>query len=128
MTILLIAIAGAIGTLARYYLGGFVQRAAGAGGFPWGTFSVNMLGCLLFGFVWTLAEEKFVIGPQARAVILVGFMGALTTFSTFSLETVILIEREVYWQAAANVALSLAVGIAFVLAGGALARAVARIG
>ncbi|MBE9527665.1 MAG: fluoride efflux transporter CrcB [Proteobacteria bacterium] len=122
MTILLIAIAGAIGTLARYYLGGFVQRAAGAGGFPWGTFSVNMLGCLLFGFVWTLAEEKFVIGPQARAVILVGFMGALTTFSTFVFDTGALLRGSQLALAIGNIAMQNVTGLIFLFLGIAVGR------
>jgi CrcB protein len=124
MTILLIAIAGAIGTLARYYLGGFVQRAAGAGGFPWGTFSVNMLGCLLFGFVWTLAEEKFVIGPQARAVILVGFMGALTTFSTFVFDTGALLRGSQLAFAIGNIAVQNVTGLIFLFLGIAVGRLV----
>jgi CrcB protein len=122
MTILLIAIAGALGTLARYYLGGFVQRAAGAGGFPWGTFSVNMLGCLLFGFVWTLAEEKFVIGPQARAVILVGFMGALTTFSTFVFDTGALLRGSQLALAIGNIAVQNVTGLLFLFLGIAVGR------
>ncbi len=122
MKILLIAIAGALGTLARYYLGSFVQRAAGSGGFPWGTFSVNMLGCLLFGFVWTLAEEKFVIGPQARAVILVGFMGALTTFSTFVFDTGALMRGSQLALAVGNIALQNVTGLIFLFLGIAAGR------
>lgn len=108
--------------MARYYLGGFVQRAAGAGGFPWGTFSVNMLGCLLFGFVWTLAEEKFVIGPQARAVILVGFMGALTTFSTFVFDTGALLRGSQLALAIGNIAVQNVTGLLFLFLGIAVGR------
>ncbi len=124
MKILLIAIAGAFGTLARYYLGGYVQRASGAEVFPWGTFSVNMLGCLLFGFVWTLAEERFVIGPQARAVILVGFMGALTTFSTFIFDTGSLLRGSQFALAIGNIALQNITGLIFLLLGVAAGRLV----
>ena len=88
---------------------------------------MNAAGCFLIG-VLMVGSTRLVHHPEAQALLVTGFLGALTTFSTFSLETVILIEREVYWQAAANVALSLAVGIVFVLAGGALARAVVRLG
>jgi CrcB protein len=81
-----LAIAGAIGTICRYGLAGLVQRICGAS-FPWGTLTVNAVGCLLFGVVWTLAEERLVISGQVRFVALTGFMGAFTTFSTFAFET-----------------------------------------
>jgi len=84
--VVLIAIGGAAGTLARYWLGGLAQRLTG-GLFPWGTFTVNMLGCFLFGLVWALAEERFLLSSETRVVVLVGFMGAFTTFSTFVFES-----------------------------------------
>ena len=84
--IVLLAVAGAAGTLARYWLSGFVHRVCGAS-FPWGTLAVNVVGCLLFGFFWTLAEERMLISSQTRIVVLTGFMGAFTTFSTFAFET-----------------------------------------
>ena len=79
--ILWIALAGALGTLARYGLGGAVQTVLGQN-FPWGTLVVNAIGCLLFGLVWTLAEERLLISGHLRFIVLVGFMGAFTTFST----------------------------------------------
>ncbi len=78
--------AGAAGTLARYGLAGLMQRLLGES-FPWGTLTVNALGCFLFGVVWMLAEDRLVISGQTRFVILTGFMGAFTTFSTFAFET-----------------------------------------
>src|SRR5690349_844226 len=84
--LLLLGATGAVGTLARYWLSGIVQRIAGAG-FPWGTLVVNGLGCFVFGFVWTLAEDRLLIGGQTRLILLVGFMGAFTTFSTYIFET-----------------------------------------
>jgi CrcB protein len=77
-----LAIAGALGTLARYGLASWVQRLAG-GTFPWGTWTVNALGCLVFGFVWALAEERMSISAETRVIVLAGFMGAFTTFSAF---------------------------------------------
>jgi CrcB protein len=98
--VLWLAGAGALGTLSRYWLGGFVQRFHEST-FPWGTLVVNGLGCFLFGLVWTLAEERLVIGGETRAIILVGFMGAFTTFSTFAFETGAML-RDAQWQLAAT--------------------------
>lgn len=81
-----LAIAGALGTLARYGLGGLAQQL-GRGEFPWGTLTVNVAGCLLFGVVWTAAEERGLLSPYARSMVLIGFMGAFTTFSTYMFET-----------------------------------------
>ncbi len=84
--ILLIGLAGACGALVRYGLGGMVQRYSGAT-FPWGTLVVNILGSFLFGFIWSLAEQRLVISPETRIIILSGFLGAFTTFSSFMFET-----------------------------------------
>lgn len=85
-TIALIAVAGALGALARWGLSGVVQRGAGDA-FPWGTFAVNVVGCFLFGLVWTAATERDLFSPAARTILLTGFLGAFTTFSTFAFET-----------------------------------------
>ncbi len=84
--ILLLGFAGALGALARYGLALLVQRL-NVTGFPWGTFVINMLGCLAFGFIWALAEERLFISGETRLILLTGFMGAFTTFSTFMFES-----------------------------------------
>jgi len=84
--ILLIALAGGLGTVARYGVTGLFQTRAGTG-FPWGTFAVNAAGCLIFGFVLAAAETRLTMSPETRAAVLVGFLGAFTTFSTFISET-----------------------------------------
>lgn len=121
MKIFLIAAAGAAGTLARYWLGGAVQRLYG-GTFPWGTFAVNMFGCFLFGIIWSLAEERLVISPEARTVVLIGFMGAFTTFSSFVFETNALIRDAEWMLAIGNLALQNITGIIFLILGIALGR------
>lgn len=121
MKLILLAAAGAAGTLARYFLGGLVQRLYG-GSFPWGTFAVNMTGTFLFGLVWSLAEDRLVISGQARAVILVGFMGAFTTFSSLMFETGELMRDSQWALAFGNLALQNIVGILFLFLGLMLGR------
>ncbi|WP_243310812.1 fluoride efflux transporter FluC [Fundidesulfovibrio agrisoli] len=84
--LLYIALAGSAGTLARFFLSNAVQRICGAD-FSWGTWAVNVLGCFLFGLVWVLSEERFLFSSETRLIILVGFMGAFTTFSTYIFES-----------------------------------------
>jgi CrcB protein len=120
---LLIAVAGALGTLARYGLSGFVQRLAG-GHWPWGTLTVNVLGCFLFGIVWTLAEERLMINEQQRVVMLGGFMGAFTTFSTFIFETGGYMRQSEWVLATGNILVQTAVGLVFLFLGILAARAV----
>jgi CrcB protein len=113
--------AGAAGTVLRYSLAAIVQRFCGPG-FPWGTLTVNALGCFLFGLLWTLAEERLVIGPQVRLIALTGFMGAFTTFSTFAYETSELLRAAEWATAVANFAGQNVLGIACVFLGFALGR------
>lgn len=119
--LLLLAIAGACGTLARYGLAGLVQRIDG-GFFPFGTLAVNALGCLLFGCVWSLSEERMLISGADRFVILTGFMGAFTTFSTYAFETTAFLRDSQWVMAGANMVLQNALGIACVFLGFVLAR------
>ena len=88
--IMLIAVAGSLGTLARYWLSGWADQWWG-GTFPAGTLIVNALGCLAIGFLFHATEEKYLIDPAARAAVLVGFLGGFTTFSAFAFENVELI-------------------------------------
>lgn len=103
-------IAGGIaGTLARYLLAGFVYETVGTG-FPYGTLVVNLSGCFLVGFLAALAEDKFLLGPQARVMLMIGFCGAFTTFSTLMLETSNLIRGGESLKAFLNIAASVVLG------------------
>ncbi len=119
--LLWIFLAGGLGTLARYGLAGLVQRLSDSE-LPFGTFSVNSLGCLLFGLVWGLAGERLVISGETRFIILTGFMGAFTTFSTFAFETGAMLRDAQWWYAAGNLLAHNVVGITAALLGIMLAR------
>jgi CrcB protein len=83
---------------------------------------VNVSGCLFFGFVWTLAEDRMLISPRTRFVVLTGFMGAFTTFSTFAFETSQMIADSEWNRAAGNLALHNFLGLAAIFLGFALGR------
>ncbi|KAA3606106.1 MAG: fluoride efflux transporter CrcB [Planctomycetota bacterium] len=111
-----LAVAGGLGTLARYGLTQFVQRLHEPG-FPWGTLLVNLLGCFAFALIWALAERHFQESAELRLVVLVGFMGAFTTYSTFTFQTGELIAEKQYAAALANVAIHNLAGLLALFAG-----------
>jgi CrcB protein len=117
----LVGIGGFLGSASRYALSGYVQRLTQSTSFSYGTIAVNVLGCLLVGFLSQLAESRGFLGPQARAILIVGFLGGFTTFSTFSNETVNLVRDSQNGIALLNVAAHLALGLGAVWAGRALA-------
>ncbi len=103
--IIAIAAGGALGALMRFWVSSAVYAWLGRG-FPWGTLSVNLLGSYVIGFSYILFIERLAESPTWRAAIVVGFLGAFTTFSTFSLETWTAIEEGQLAKAAANVVTS----------------------
>jgi len=119
--ILYLSAGGAAGTLSRYYLSGLAQRLAG-GSFPLGTFAVNMLGCLFFGAVWGFFENRLLPGSEVRLLVLTGFMGAFTTFSTYMFETAELVKYGQMVVALLNVVGQSVAGLVLVLAGIAIGR------
>ncbi len=121
-TALAIAVAGAFGALARYGLDGWISRRAPTS-FPWGTFAINVTGSFLLGLAFVLTTERFRPDPWLRSAVTIGFLGAYTTFSTFSLETYRLVEDGAYGLALANVVGSVAAGLTAVYAGVVLGRA-----
>ena len=114
--IVLLSIAGALGTLARYALAGLVQRSSGTL-FPCGTLAVNALGCLIAGILWSLCEYRLQISGSTRAVFFIGFLGAFTTFSAFILETGGMISDSEYLRAGLNVVIQNILGIVAFFAG-----------
>jgi CrcB protein len=122
VTIVGIAVAGALGALARYGLQGFVADRAGTG-FPWGTFAVNVSGAFVLGLLFTLLTERFATDPTLRTSLTVGFLGAYTTFSTLMLESYRLMADGAIASAFANLAGSCVAGMAAVYLGIVLGRA-----
>jgi CrcB protein len=107
---------GGLGAALRYALSLWIEARTGPG-FPWGTFAVNVSGCLAIGVVVTLAEERAWIPPSARLLLVPGLLGGFTTFSSFGMETWQLVEDGLVLTAVANAVGSLVAGLAAVVAG-----------
>lgn len=116
MRLVLIAIFGALGTLARYGLGGVVQVRAGTT-FPYGTLLINLSGCFLLGLIGQFTLNRIVISPDWRVAIAVGFFGGYTTFSSFGWETAKMLEDGEWLRASAYVGASVVVGLLLSVAG-----------
>lgn len=97
-----VAIGGAAGAVMRWLMAGAVQRWAGTA-FPWGTFAVNALGSFLLGFLFVWLIERSTASELVRLALTVGMLGAFTTFSTYSLESIRLLQEGALGMAAANV-------------------------
>jgi len=114
--IAVIGIFGGLGALSRYWVSGVSHRILGPD-FAYGTLAVNVLGSFLFGLVWTLADERGAIPPLARTALLVGFMGAFTTFSTFAFETMGFLRDSQYFYAFMNITSNCILGFSAVVLG-----------
>ena len=118
---LAIAAGGAIGALMRFWVSNAVYALAGRN-FPWGTLAVNVIGSLAMGFLYVLMIERLSSAPEWRGFLLVGLLGAFTTFSTFSIETLNLIEQAQYTRAIGNMLVSVVACVGAALLGVMLAR------
>ena len=123
LQVLLIGCGGFIGTIARYAVTTMAYRLLG-GSFPYGTLTVNILGCLLIGFVSTAAEERDMIAHSTRLYLTIGILGGFTTFSAFGYETLTILRLGNILPAALYVLASVVTGLVGVWLGGLLARAV----
>lgn len=121
---LLVAIGGAIGSVLRYYVGLWALRAAGPG-FPWGTLAVNLVGCFLIGVLAEVIGRKFGGSVELRLLLITGGLGGFTTFSAFSLDTLLLIERGEMTAALLYIASSVVLSLIAVFGGATLVRALA---
>lgn len=120
MNWLLVAAGGALGACARFALSGYVLQHAAQSRFPWGTFTVNVLGCLVAGLLVGVAEKLHVMSNEVRLFLFTGILGGFTTFSAFGVETFHLLRRGELSIAATYVGLSFACGLAALWAAWAL--------
>ena len=123
MNLLLIGLGGFFGAISRYLVDGWVSDLTG-GSFPFGTLIVNLSGALVLGVLYAAAAERAIIPPDLRGPVLIGFIGAYTTFSTLMLESWRLIEDGSVAAGLANLGVSSGLGIVAVVAGLTIGRAI----
>lgn len=116
-----IGLAGAAGTLIRYWLSEWTARKFGET-FPAGTLVVNLVGCFLAGLLFYVMFERYTVSPTARAVVLIGLLGGFTTFSAFGLQTFTLVRDGELGLALINIGVSNVAGLLLVWAGYSVAR------
>lgn len=102
-TLVLIGTGGFIGSILRYLLSGYVQQLGKGLQFPFGTLAVNVVGCVLVGFLAELADQRSLIADETRGFLIVGILGGFTTFSAFGNETMNLLRSGELWLAGANI-------------------------
>lgn len=115
--LIILGLGGFFGAISRYLLSSTVQNMFKDANFPYGTLAVNILGCFILGGLAYLAEAKGLLDAQTHLFLLVGFVGAFTTFSTFSLESAKLFRSGLHTAGLLNVFGSNLLGLAFVFVG-----------
>ena len=123
LLILLVGAGGFFGAVMRYLVSGWAQEVFRGLSLPYGTMTVNITGCLLIGLLAGLSENRNLLGPETRALVLVGVLGGFTTFSAFSYETVELLKAGESLAAFSNVGLQVCLGLAAVWVGHSIAQA-----
>ena len=118
---LIVFLGGGIGAVTRYWLSGVIYRLTGAN-FPYGTLVVNVFGCLLIGFLMTFFEERFILAPALRLLLTIGFLGGLTTYSTFSYETIALLQEGNFLYGLGNIIVTTFVCLSSTWLGAALGK------
>jgi len=118
---LLVAAGGALGSVARYWVGGWAPRLFGQA-FPYGTFIVNLVGSFLIAVIMTVALNTAIISPNARLFLTVGIMGGFTTYSSFNYETLVLLQQRLWGTGLLNLGVTLAACLIAGTAGLALGR------
>ena len=106
---MLVGLGGFAGSVSRYLIGSFVTKTTNNHFFPYGTLFVNLLGCLLIGFIMGIMETKGVLNEGSRLFLVVGLLGGFTTFSTFTYDTLFLFRTSQFFYAYANIILQVTV-------------------
>jgi CrcB protein len=111
LNVVLVFLGGGIGAAARYWLQGLAYQKLGSD-FPYGTLIVNVIGCILIGFLMSSMEERFLVQPSLRVFLTIGILGGFTTFSSFSFETIAMLRDGELLIAGMNVIVSVGVCLA----------------
>ncbi|MBN1304729.1 MAG: fluoride efflux transporter CrcB [Anaerolineales bacterium] len=117
LDILLVGLGGFIGSVLRYLLSGLAQQLTRSINFPYGTLTVNLLGCFVIGFLSQLAEARGLFSPEARLVVFIGILGGFTTFSSFGSETFNLASDGQFIPGLVNICLNVVFGLLLVWGG-----------
>jgi fluoride exporter len=117
LSVFYVALGGALGSVSRYLLGTWTQTLSKSIDFPYGTLTVNLIGCFVIGFLSQLAEARGVFTPESRALVFVGILGGFTTFSSFGNDTINLLRDGETLNALANIGANVIFGLALVWLG-----------
>lgn len=117
MSIIFVALGGALGSVSRYLLGTWIQSVSESIDFPFGTLAINLIGCFVIGLLSQLAEARGVFTSESRALVFVGILGGFTTFSSFGNDTINLIRDGEMFNALANVGANVILGLLLVWLG-----------
>jgi CrcB protein len=117
LSVFYVALGGALGSVSRYLLGTWTQSLSKSIDFPYGTLTVNLIGCFVIGFLSQLAEARGVFTPESRAFVFVGILGGFTTFSSFGNDTINLLRDGETVNALANIGANVIFGLVLVWLG-----------
>ena len=117
LSVLYVALGGALGSTSRYLLGTWTQSLSKSIDFPYGTLTVNLIGCFVIGFLSQLAEARGAFTSESRAFVFIGILGGFTTFSSFGNDTINLLRDGETVNALANIGANVIVGLALVWLG-----------
>ena len=120
-SVLYVALGGALGSVSRYLVGTWAQNASKSIDFPYGTLTVNLIGCFIIGFLSHLAETRGVFTPETRSLVIIGVLGGFTTFSSFGNDSINLLRDGEIFNALANISANVILGLALVWLGRAAA-------
>jgi len=123
---IIVGIGGSFGAILRFIIETWVNEFTKTSVFPFGTLAVNLLGCLIIGFLFGIIAVSQLIGPRARLLLITGFLGALTTFSSFGYETFALIKNQEFIIALLNVLVQVTIGLFAVWIGYVFSRLLAK--